>query len=119
MNTMRLVFQELTRYREARQDRRIQAAMAHLKYEKGLLLRHLRLLKQITAELGIKSQRKTNMVARAERHFRKRTTSKIMRELTRHARRSGLDRAKVAQIKSSVAKRQLAETFMLWKIAHL
>ena len=69
---MRLVFQELVRRREVRQDRRIQAAMAQLKYEKGLLLRHLQLLKQTTAELGVKNQKKANMVARAERHFRKR-----------------------------------------------
>ena len=93
--TMRLVFQELARHREVRQDRRIQAAMAQLKYEKGLLLRHLQLLKQTTAELGVKNRKKANMAARAERHFRKRITGQVVRELVRHARKSGQDRAKV------------------------
>ena len=79
--------------------------MAHLKYEKGLLLRHLRLLKQITTAQGAKNQKKANMIARAERHFRKRVTSQVIRELVRHARKSGQDRVKVVQIKGSVAKR--------------
>ena len=69
--------------------------MAQLKYEKGLLLRHLRLLKQTTAELGVKNWKKANMAARAERHFRKRITGQVVRELVRHARKSGQDRAKV------------------------
>ena len=59
------------------------------------------------------------MIARAERHFRKHSTSRVIRALVRHARKSGQDRAKVVQIRDRVVKRQLAETLMLWKIAHL
>ena len=84
-----LIFQELVKRREIKQDRRIQVAMAHLKYEKGLVLRHIRLLKEVTTVQGVKNQKKANMVARAERHFRKRVTSKVVRELVRHARKSG------------------------------
>lgn len=80
----RSVFQVLLSRREAKGEKRIQAAMAQLKYEKGLLLKHLRLLRDTVATLAAKNKRKSNLEARATRHYRKRTSTKVLSALAQH-----------------------------------
>ena len=81
LRVKRSVFHALVSRREAKEEKRIQAAMAQLKYEKCLLLRHLRLMRDTVATLAEKNKKKSNLEARAQRHYRKRTSAKVLSAL--------------------------------------